>query len=64
MSGRARRVFHSLARAGEHAWFLCVGYRGLRNDLQHPRSPREFISPHAVLDVFNKCINPLDFLLP
>ena len=63
-SDRGRRVLRSLARAGEHAWFLCLGYRGLRNDAQHPRSPREFMSPHALVDVVNECLNPLDFLLP
>ena len=64
LPARARRALRSLARAGRHAWFLCVGYRGLRNDAQHPRSPREFISPHAALDVVNECLNPLEFLLP
>jgi hypothetical protein len=65
LSGRTRRrVLRSLARAGEFGWFLCVGYSGLRNDFEHPRSPREFMSPDAVVDVLNQCLNPLEFLLP
>jgi hypothetical protein len=65
LSGRTRRrVLRSLARAGEFGWFLCLGYSGLRNDFEHPRSPREFMSPDAVADVVNQCLNPLEFLLP
>jgi hypothetical protein len=63
-SGRTSRVLRTLARAGEHAWFWCVGYRGLRYDFEHPRSPREFMSPDAVVEVLDKCLNPLGFLLP
>ena len=59
-----RRLLRSVARAGEHAWVLCFGVRRLRQELDHPRSPREAVSPHDALEVFNECLNPLQFLLP
>jgi hypothetical protein len=57
-------VLRSLARAGEHAWLVCFGVRRLRQELDHPRSPRQTLSPHDALEVFNQCLNPLEFLLP
>ena len=59
-----RRLLRSFARAGEHAWIVCFGVRRLRQELDHPRSPRQTLSTHDALDVFNECLNPLQFLLP
>jgi hypothetical protein len=54
----------NLGRAGsvaEHAWIACLGYRSLRDDLDHPRSPREARPVERTLDIVNECLNPWEF---
>jgi hypothetical protein len=54
----------NLGRAGsvaEHAWIACLGYRSLRDDLEHPRSPREARPVERTLDIVNECLNPWEF---
>jgi hypothetical protein len=59
-----RRLLRAFARAGEHAWIVCFGVRRLRQELDHPQSPRQTLSKRDALDIFNECLNPLGFLLP
>jgi hypothetical protein len=54
----------ALGRAGsvaEHAWIACLGYRSLRDDLDHPRTPREARPVKRTLEIVNECLNPWEF---
>jgi hypothetical protein len=53
-----------LGKAGRRAWILCLGFRRLRYDLDHPRTPRQAIPPGELLDEANTCLNPWVFLSP
>ena len=46
----------------KRAWFLCLGYRRWRYDVEHPMTPREAIPVRETLKIVNECVNPLSFL--
>jgi hypothetical protein len=52
-----------LARAAEGAWLVCLGYRNLRYELDHPRSPKEAMPIRDALEIVNDCLNPWEFFL-
>ena len=45
----------------KRAWILCLGYRRLRYDYEHPLTPRQAVPLHDALDMVNQCVNPLSF---
>ena len=47
-----------------YAWIACLGYRGWRYEVTHPRTLRESMSIEEALDIANTCLNPLAFLIP
>jgi hypothetical protein len=47
----------------QKAWIVCLGYRRLSHDLEHPRAPNEAISLSGALNIVNSCLNPYAFLL-
>jgi hypothetical protein len=55
----------TLGRVGsgvaEHAWLVCFGYRSLKDDLEHPRTPREARPLKRTLEIVNECLNPWEF---
>lgn len=53
-----------VAGVARYAWIACLGYRGWRYELEHPRTPREGMSIREALDIANSCLNPLAFLIP
>jgi hypothetical protein len=57
-------VLRALGRAGQHAWVFCLGYRRLRYELDHPRTPRQGVPPREIVDALNECLNPWEFLFP
>jgi hypothetical protein len=50
-----------VSSVAERAWIVCFGYRSLRDDLEHPRTPREARPLDRTLDIANDCLNPWEF---
>jgi hypothetical protein len=64
LDGAGAGVLRALGQVGRRAWIGCLGYRRLRYDLDHPRTPRESVPVGEVLDELNRCLNPWMFLFP
>jgi hypothetical protein len=64
LEGAGSGVLRALGRAGKRAWIFCLGYRRVRYELDHPRTPRQGIPPREILDALNECLNPWQFLFP
>jgi hypothetical protein len=64
LGGAGSGVLRALGRAGNRAWIVCLGYRRLRDELDHPRTPRQGVPPGEVLDALNDCLNPWEFFFP
>jgi hypothetical protein len=56
------RALQGARTAAKRLWLVCLGYRRLRHDLEHPRLPTEGIPVRDALDIANDCVNPLSFL--
>jgi hypothetical protein len=64
-AGAGSRLGNAAERAGrlaEGAWIACFGYRTLRYDLEHPRTPREMRPLDATLEIVSDCVNPWELL--
>ena len=59
-------VLRALGRAGKRAakraWIVCLGYRRVRYELEHPSVPGQGVPPGELLDALNECLNPWQFL--
>ena len=64
LDGAGAGVLRALGKVGRRPWIFCLGYRRLRYDLDHPRTPRDAVPPREVLDELNSCLNPWMFLFP
>jgi hypothetical protein len=64
LDGAGAGVLRALGQVGRRAWIGCLGYRRLRYDLDHPRTPRDSVPVGEVLDELNRCLNPWMFLFP
>ena len=62
---KAIDAFRSLRGAGAVAkrlWIVCLGYRRIRYELDHPRAPTEPMPLGQARDIANACLNPVAFL--
>jgi hypothetical protein len=50
-----------LAGVVDRAWLVCFGYRSLRHEIDHPRSPKEAMPTGEALKIVNDCLNPWQF---
>ena len=64
LEGASSNLLRRLGGAGEFGWVACLGYRQLRYDMEHPRTPRQSMPVDDVLDELNECFNPVGWLLP
>ncbi len=58
-----RRLRGAGLKIVRRAWIVCLGYRRLRYELEHPLAPNEMMPLDDALDIANGCLNPYAFLV-
>jgi hypothetical protein len=58
---RSPASLRQLGALADRAWVVCFGYRSLRYELDHPRSPKEPMPTRHALEILNDRLNPWQF---
>lgn len=61
-AGQQARASGVAASVLKRAWLLCLGYRRLQYEREHPRTPRQGVPVKDTVKWVNECVNPLSFL--
>jgi hypothetical protein len=51
-----------VAQVAKRVWVVCLGYKRLRYEVEHPRTSGEPMPLDEALGIANDCFNPLGFL--
>jgi hypothetical protein len=62
--GRAAGVqrLRGVSEVAKRVWVVCLGYKRLRYEREHPRTSGEPMPLDEALQIANDCFNPLSFL--